>query len=186
MATLKTEAVPTVAEARAEVQRLRQLALGIAESRWIQRTSRRHFITGEGVAAEADITEDVLETDPAPDGLARLRAQQALPAAEQRLLEAEVQQEQARQRAAVDERVAREAVVAEGEALVRRELPRLLRETRQVQQAWQAFEAKCAALDQRLGQARFTEAAWGFVMAPGAQFDAFVAYCREAYGLNLD
>lgn len=84
------------------------------------------------------------------------------------------------------ERATREALVAEGLAVVRADLPRLLRETRRVQQQWQQFQGRCAALDQRLGQARFTEAAWGFVMAPGAQFGAFVAHCHESYGLNLD
>jgi hypothetical protein len=67
-----------------------------------------------------------------------------------------------------------------------RDLPRLVRETRRVQREWQQFQARCATLDQRLAQARFTEAAWGFVMAPGAQFDAFVAHCLASYGLNLD
>jgi len=90
---------------------------------------------GGAARQEADIAEDVLVTDPV-DGLDRLRAKQALPAAELQWLESEAALEQARRAAAV--RSARSASgCSPGTAMVRRELPRLLREQRQLQRQWQ-------------------------------------------------
>lgn len=172
------------AQADAEVARLRELCSGQVATR-VSRTTRQGFINARGVGEQRDVTEAVWETR-AVDRLDRMRAQQALPGAEAARLEAAAQLEGARQRAAVAARTAREALEAEGLALLRRELPRLVREQRRVQAEWQALQARGAALDQRLGMERFAPAGWPFVMGPGAQLDAFVAYCRAAYGIALD
>jgi hypothetical protein len=75
-------------------------------------------------------------------------------------------------------------VLAEGTSMVRLELPRLLREQRQLQR--QQLQAEGEALDQQLGHARFGEVGWGAIMAPGGMLDGFLAYCREAYGVDRD
>jgi hypothetical protein len=75
-------------------------------------------------------------------------------------------------------------VLAEGTSMVRRELPRLLREQPQLQGQWQQLQAEGEALD--LGHAHFGEVGWGAVMAPGEMLDGFLAYRREASGVDRD
>jgi hypothetical protein len=192
--TMTTQDVPDATRALAkataehtaatlEVARLRGLIRGSIE-RWEQRTERRTVLSAEGRPTSVDVTVPtrVMET---VDPVARLQAQRSVLAAEDRLLECEVNLEQARRDAAVAERAARERVIAEGVALVRGEWPRLAREQQRLQREWQAFQGKLEALDARLGQApRFAEVAFGYAMAKGGLLDTFIAAIRETYGIE--
>jgi hypothetical protein len=57
------------------------------------------------------------------------------------------------------ERTARDALVAEGIALLRGELPRLLRDPWRLRRDWHRLQAGCEAIGQSLGPARFVESA---------------------------
>jgi hypothetical protein len=103
----------------------------------VGRQTRHHvYPAPTGGRGECDVTESVCVVDPV-DPLDRVRARRALPEAEGRLLDAEVQLQAAQQHAAVVARVAHEATMREGEAVLRRELPGLLKDLRRQQQRWQ-------------------------------------------------
>jgi hypothetical protein len=175
------EAQAALDAARGEHARLQERASGTV-GRWGSRREERVYVTATGQPATAMVDTPIWETEPVGP-LERVRARRALGDAADRVAICEEQLEAARQREAEAARTTREQVVGEGLALLRRELPRILREQRRVQAEWRALQARCEALDQRLGQARFTEAAWPFGMA---QFDHFVAHCRAAYGVVVD
>ena len=185
-----TESSPSsLAEARATLTRLqteavelRRVATGTTSVETVRREVHG-IINQQGRAETVEIDAPHTETR-AISTLERLQATRRLDELALEIARAEEAVEIARMAAAVADRQARDALVAEGVALVRRELPELVRRQRQLQREWQAFLGRCAAVDQRLGLPRFTEAAWPFVMAPGAQFDAFVAACRAAYQLD--
>lgn len=176
------QAAATAADA--EVERLKALIRGTVDT-WETRHETRQIVTRTGAIETVEVDTPVFVSREVPLG-ERLEAKRRLPAAELYQLECAAALEAARGRDAEAGRRAREQAVAEGVALLRRELPRILREQRRVQAEWRALQARCEALDQRLGMARFAEAGWPFVMAPGAQLDAFVACCVATYGLDLE
>jgi hypothetical protein len=159
-----------------EIARLRTVLSGSVSEAVTRRISRQVFDKdGRVQVAGGDVVELMSRQTTATE---RVAARQALPGLEIRLLDAEVAVEQARTAAAEAAGVARDAALAEGLALVRKDLPGLLRTQRQLQARWQAFAAQCERIDQHLGATRF------FVMAPGAQFDLFVAHCRESFEIE--
>ena len=186
-----TGSTPTLAEAQATLTRLQSEAAALRAALTGEvhspTTRREEQARVTQTGAVERVLVDVLYDDVRQvSALERRQARRRLDAVVEEMKVAEEAVEVARAAAATAARAAREALVAEGLALVRRELPDLVRRQAQLQQEWQRLQGHLEALDQRLGMARFTEAAWGLVMAPGAQFDAFVAHCRESYGLDLD
>ena len=158
--------------------RLRALASGEV-STWTTRREQSRALTQMGPIEVIDVDVPNLETRQVGP-LERMRARPVLPDAEDRLLLAEEQREQARRAAALATRAEQAAAIAAGHAEVRRELPKLIRELRGLQQTMQGFAAKMAALDAQLGRRYFGEATWAPLL-PGQLLDFWITYVGEAF-----
>ena len=140
-----TESSPSsLAEARATLTRLqteavelRRVATGTTSVETVRREVHG-IINQQGRAETVEIDAPHTETR-AISTLERLQATRRLDELALEIARAEEAVEIARMAAAVADRQARDALVAEGVALVRRELPELVRRQRQLQREWQAF-----------------------------------------------
>jgi hypothetical protein len=169
--------------ARHEVAELRALDAGHTLRVWRTRTAIHAGADATGLRrVEHEVTEHVLVSDPV-DVVAQLRARQLLPAAESRLLELEADLAQAERAAAIAARVAHQRRVQDGEQLLRRELPALLRDLRASQAKWTALQAQCEALDAALGRPIFAEWALASLMAPTGVVDTFIANACTRFDL---
>lgn len=177
------EAIAAQTAARAEVVRLRELASG-AVGCWRTRVEHDVYPDHRGLRAERDVEVKYWDVTPV-DRSERRRAERDLPAAEARLLDAEIAVEHAKQRAAVALRVTRDRLRVEGEPPLRVELARLVKEQRKLQRQWQALQAKAEALDQQLGVQSYGEVGWGFIMAAGSQCDHFLRAMTERFDLDV-
>jgi hypothetical protein len=104
---------------------------------------------------------------------------------ETRLLEIELVLEEAQAARESGERDRLAEVLAEGEALLRREWPSLVDDLRAVQRKIQAFSLQLAVLDGRLGRQHFQWVAWG-AMLPDSLLDYWLRATAAAYGLSLE
>jgi hypothetical protein len=149
------EAETALAGAQQEVARLRALVSGETR-RWETRTARHVYPDRNGQRAERDVTETVLVVD-VVDPLARLRAKQALPEAEARLIEAEVALTVARRAAAEAHRAHRTIAIQRGDDALRRLVPDLVDQVRAFQETLRRFHAALADLDADVGEAYYNQ-----------------------------
>jgi hypothetical protein len=75
--------------------------------------------------------------------------------------------------------------LADGDALIRRELPGLVQAQRTLQKQWQAFAVKLEACDHRTGGLqRFVPAAWS-AMLPDSIWDGWAQRAAAQYQIDL-
>jgi len=188
MALRKVEAEPetgpTLATARADVERLRTeaatlraLTSGTIEST-VMRRERHSIIRPTGVEV---VEVDVPYIESRPIGaLERLQARRKLGAVEEELLAAEEALALALVREAAAARERRATAIAEGAVALRRLAPALFSAVREAQRLAVAWHAEIERVDAQIGDGHFTSLAGGAPLMPGQVLSGWIEHVSQA------
>ncbi len=182
-------ALPTVAVARAAVERLMAEAATLREltsghiARQAVRTERTQVVTKGGVEV-VEVPVEYLE-ERVVGKLEQLQARRKLATVEEELLAAAETPELARVHEATAARQRRTAAISVGEIALRRRAPELLRAIREAQRLAAQWHEEIVRLDVQVGDAAyFTNLAACPPLMPGQVLDGWVGAVSRALGLD--